>query len=512
MAEVRHNKQTGESVMFDGQAWVPTKTVRNKQTGESLAFDGQAWVSVGVQQQPQQSGIADVVRPADKQNVEPYSGTLLPFTKDESGNISFDSNAGIVGMFKRGFSVPGDVLTGKLDLNSPEATPRLLEAAAMMSPVGAASRVAGSVFAPKSAYKTVTPKAPTREALKSATDAGYKKVADLDVRYAPGAIEKMAVDLENSLNEKGLIEGLKGVKDVHTLLQTLKGGPADSYVKMASLDAFRQRLGEIAGSPKKQVASAASEAIRAVDDFIASPNPANLVGRAAPGGQGLAPQGYRYGAADAAANRAAAQEASDAVLKARSNAAAGFRSDQIAKLQDKVEMRAAAANSGMNVDNTIRQKLASMLENPKQMRGLSAEETQAIKDIVKGTPTKNAIRYLGNLMGGGGGMGQALWAAAPAATVGLSGGSPGTILASMVPAAVGAGSKMLANAASKKELSALEAMMRSRSALGASQGGAKQVYAPNPGGEAMLRALMLQSATNPQMPIDMNMQNALGAN
>ena len=186
------------------------------------------------------------------QGGEPYSGTLLPFTKDESGNVSFDSDAGIVGMIKRGFSVPGDVMTGKLDLNSPEATFRLLEAAAMMSPVGAASRVAGSVFAPKSAYQTVTPQAPTREALKEATDAGYKQVSDLDVRYAPGAVEKMAVDLENSLNEKGLISGLKGVKDVHTLLQTLKGGPEDSYVKMASLDAFRQRLGEIAGSPKNK--------------------------------------------------------------------------------------------------------------------------------------------------------------------------------------------------------------------------------------------------------------------
>jgi hypothetical protein len=64
MAEVKFNKATGEAVMFDGSSWVPTKVATNKDTGESVAFDGTEWVSVG-SQQPQQSGIASALRPAE---------------------------------------------------------------------------------------------------------------------------------------------------------------------------------------------------------------------------------------------------------------------------------------------------------------------------------------------------------------------------------------------------------------------------------------------------------------
>ncbi len=49
-----HNKETGETLVLDqsGQ-WSPARTAKNPQTGETLAFDGQQWVPVQSQAQPQ---------------------------------------------------------------------------------------------------------------------------------------------------------------------------------------------------------------------------------------------------------------------------------------------------------------------------------------------------------------------------------------------------------------------------------------------------------------------------
>lgn len=55
MAEVKYNKSTGEAVVFDGQAWQPTKVVTHNKTGEKLAYDGSDWVPVGQPKRPQLS-------------------------------------------------------------------------------------------------------------------------------------------------------------------------------------------------------------------------------------------------------------------------------------------------------------------------------------------------------------------------------------------------------------------------------------------------------------------------
>ena len=72
------------------------------------------------------------------------SGLFWPVSWDKNDSMSFDSNAGLLGGIKRGLSVPGDVMTGKLDLEGPEATGRLLEAATLMSPLGVKARAGGN--------------------------------------------------------------------------------------------------------------------------------------------------------------------------------------------------------------------------------------------------------------------------------------------------------------------------------------------------------------------------------
>ena len=49
---IAFNSTTGEAVLWDGKAWVPTKTATNSETGESVAWDGFSWEKIKIPEQP----------------------------------------------------------------------------------------------------------------------------------------------------------------------------------------------------------------------------------------------------------------------------------------------------------------------------------------------------------------------------------------------------------------------------------------------------------------------------
>ena len=400
---------------------------------------------------------------------------------------------GIYESAKDAGKLTGEVSRGEVDPTTPEGMRRTTAAAMLMTPMSAASRVGGGLLGARAYKKQPQQAAPTREALGQATEAGYKRLEQLDVHYSASAVEKMVTNLQNSLNKEGFISEMKGVGDIHSLIGKLRGGPKGSSVRMKELDTFRQRLGDIAGSPKKQVQKAATKAIDAIDDFIASTNPSNLASRSAARdpGAGIVPQGFSFSSVDAAANKALAKEASDVILKARGNAAAGFRSDAINELREIMRLRASAANSGMNLDNTTRSKLVSMLTSKggKGVRGFSDAEKDAIREIITGTPSKNALRRIGNLLGGGGGLGQTLTTVLPAVGAAMSGAGVGPTIAATIPGMVGALSKGATNRIARKEIGRLDDTIRKRSPLHKQTPPPAPVYQPGVGPEAMIRAL-----------------------
>lgn len=71
----------------------------------------------------------------------------------------------------------------------------------------------------------------------------------------------------------------------------------------------------------------------------------------------------------------------------------------------KAEMGAKVNNSGMNIGNKIRQQAYQIYNNPAARRGLKEEELQMLKELAEGTPTRNAVRWFSNVLGGGGGLG-----------------------------------------------------------------------------------------------------------
>src|SRR5581483_11872950 len=74
----------------------------------------------------------------------------------------------------------------------------------------------------------------------------------------------------------------------------------------------------------------------------------------------------------------------------------------------KAQLRSSAPNSGMNLGNTIRQRMADIYLNPKLRRGYTQDELDQMRSIVEGTPLTNTGRMASNILGGGGGLGSAI--------------------------------------------------------------------------------------------------------
>lgn len=156
--------------------------------------------------------------------------------------------------------------------------------------------------------------------------------------------------------------------------ETIPQQPRVTEATVDDLLAAKRAFGNVAGERKPfplmgptEDAGAASNVVRKLDDLIEESAP---------------------GMEDANANYSAAKAA-----------------EAVDNRITKAEMRASVNNSGMNVGNKIRQQAASILESGGAKRGLKPEEISMLEDVAYGTPTRNALRYASNLLGGGGGLG-----------------------------------------------------------------------------------------------------------
>jgi hypothetical protein len=137
------------------------------------------------------------------------------------------------------------------------------------------------------------------------------------------------------------------------------------------------------------------------------------------------------------------------------------RSRELAGRATSAERRAKASNSGLNIDNTLRQRVASLLDqiDRGQIKGFSADEKRAMNEFAEGRGGRNAVRFWANFFGGGGGLGT--FASATAGVGGALAGHP-ELLA--LPA-TGLGLKLTQNAMGKSAMRKLDETVRQRSPL-----------------------------------------------
>jgi hypothetical protein len=403
------------------------------------------------------------------------SGSILPISSTPDGGWQFDSNAGVVGAIKRGITLPGDVYTGKVQMNDPETgrtsnevISRAGEMAATVTPVSPAMR-AGERAVAGAANSLRRPKIepPSAEALKKAAGEGYDAARSMGVRYKSDAVSGLSGSIKTELEQDGILAEL--APKTFKILDALGSPPADSDAPLEGLLAARRALKNARldfNNPTEKLA--AERIIRRLDEFLAAPpEEAVLAGPAAAVGKTIG---------DANANYAASK-----------------RSELLTGKLDQADRQAARSNSGLNTDNAVRQRADSVLNSPKQKTGLSAEEQAALEGVVKGGPGRNAARYTGNLLGGGGGLGAIV-------TGGMLGGGGGAALGSpSLGAAVGVGaavtgsaSKQIANALARKSMQNVDKMTRRRSPLYQQMLEDAPMVAPSPEKQAaLIRAIML---------------------
>jgi hypothetical protein len=192
-------------------------------------------------------------------------------------------------------------------------------------------------------------------------------------------------------------------------------------------------------------------------------------------------------------------------IEGNANVTGGKQAETLDKRLYRSELRSASANSGKNIGNTIRQNVASLLLS-KDARGMSPEAIQQAEQVVYGSRPENFMRHWGNVLGGGGGLGQA---AAIAGSGGLgyvaSGGNPTiTGMAAATLPLVGALLKHGANETAISHLEALSQNLRGNTPLGSVLDRGNYYGGSMPGvtasKAALIRALIAQQAQPPTQP------------
>lgn len=313
----------------------------------------------------------------------------------------------------------------------------------------------------------------TSQEIKTAARAGYQHADVQAVQIKPDVVENLAGTIEQDL-QHGTNSGFRAANEpkVFSAVDELRtaaneGRPAT----IADLDNVRQVLGNAAkekdaiGQSTRQ-AVAAQRAIEHIDNFLPTLKQPDLI------------------AGDAA-------KANSILEDARKNWGSYKKSSQVQTLLGNAELNAASANSGGNIQNSIKQAFKPLLKNnAAKVASWSDDEKAALNKIVRGTWTGTAARAAGNLLGGGGGLGML----ASGAVGYHEGGIGGAIGAGLAGRAL----KKIGNASTFNAVSKLDRLIRSGSPA------ALKMAAQNPQVAAVLppksiQALRLLIAADPTL-------------
>ena len=235
----------------------------------------------------------------------------------------------------------------------------------------------------------------TRPGLKAATGTSYGNLEASGAQFDPNAIRDVAAQAQQA--SFGAYHPTS-TPITNSILQDLQKVPAASSSPsfgIRDFEAARKQLGNVpeanpgdAGYPDYAASNLARQHL---DRFLDAPPPGALLPSAVGNGGSNVPL-------------------SDLAGEARANAKAGFQYDALNRLAGKGQLDADTSHSGLNVSNNIRQKLKTLIDpgvddQTANVSGYTPENSQTLNDIVRGTVPQNAVRYAGNLLGKGGGLG-----------------------------------------------------------------------------------------------------------
>ncbi len=358
----------------------------------------------------------------------PTSGDIKGAIESQTGPLDYKPQTSLEGYEKTGAEfLPGLVGPGgPVRKLAQWAIPALLSETAGQATEGTAAepyaRTGSAILGSIAAHKATVPPTPpaakiTPSQVLAASSAGYKNPSIDAVTFKGTAIPDLADDIVSTLNRDK--RNARLVPDIHTIVDEMKNPINGQTHTIEDLETTRRLLGEKAQDfTDKTKQAAAVIAIKKIDKYLAS-NPQSdvLTGNI--------------------------KTANDALVEARSNKAIGETAQRI---QDKIragEVGAGSTHSGMNVENQLRQKLRPVLTSKKQAQNLTDENLADVEDLVMGSNTGNALRKVGNVLGGGGGIGTAV--------ISHIGNTLGGAAGAVVAPAFGYGMRSLGNARARSE-------------------------------------------------------------
>lgn len=296
------------------------------------------------------------------------------------------------------------------------------------------ARVAGALLGGASAGKIANSMAETR-AIKAASPAladvkneatsAYDALTSRNVAIPlnQSTLDNLANDITATLNNKGIRPST--AQSIHNAVSEIKSPATAGAADVADLVAARQSIKGLLSSPDANKAGA----------FVALGKIETAIEQNSPGTMAK-------------------------IRDADKNYAAVRANDALDKKMARADLRAAGADSGMNIGNKIRQKVADLLLSS-EAKYLSAENKADLEKIVRGTWTQNGMRLVAGMMGGGGGIGSTI--------IGLgamgAGGASGHPELGLLPLG-GIGLRVASNRSVTRQAQSVAEAIRRRSPLG----------------------------------------------
>ncbi len=336
------------------------------------------------------------------------------------------------------------------------------------------------------------PAVPTEQELRAAGVAGADTARGLGVNYTPAAVSQTVTTARQAMEADGIVAPL--APKTYAIINALENPPAGAVAApyTGGVDAARKALGRVrsdygAGTSGED-REAARRMVQALDTFVEGPGVQNAI------------SGNAAALADTARN-------------SRGNFAASFRSRELGGeftgIGDNATLRSGATNSGTNLDNAIRQRVVSLLQDDTRRAAFTPEEQQFLRQVAQGTAGINALRWFGNMLGGAGGraagasaaVGSALGGMGGAVTGGPAGAAIGAAVGTSVIPTVGYTLKRFENAATRRALGNVDEATRARSPLYQQRQAAAPTGPASPQDRAAIIRSLLLGIGQPQVSV-----------
>lgn len=326
---------------------------------------------------------------------------------------------------------------------------------------GAAGGVMGGILGPRGQVSSARPATIAQQ--QHFTDSAYDLLRANPTHYDPAAFNRAAQDLEMRMLQRFDPAGdsapasFRGVDRMQRTQTVTPKSIEDIRIQLNQIDPIR-----------KTDRTAAREVKNALDDFMINP-----------------PRGAVH-----PSQTQSAIEAAETAAIARAANAGLERSRLVNNARQAIDNKTARTYSGLNAENNMR-AWADRMVSPNdagivraRVRGFDNAEQAAMRNVLHPGYGAEALRWSGNLLGAGGGLG-ALTAGGLAGTGSLLSGetTPEAALKTGATLAAGLGLRGLANRAANRRMQTLEDLVGMRNPLAQRRNAnAPMVAAPTPGG------------------------------